>query len=194
MLQRAVEGEVEHLMTVHEESLLIRRLPMQVTIVEGNDCTKETVLASLRNTSWVHFACHGKQHRTEPFNSQFSLRGGDNPLTLINIIQNGLPRAELAVFAAFHSAEGDRATPDETIHLAAGILFAGFRSIVRTIGAMTDEDGPVIAEAFYRHMLRNGPADVDCRDMAKALSMDAKGLKRRKVPLERWIDHVHYDI
>ncbi|KAG8871867.1 hypothetical protein FRB97_008245, partial [Tulasnella sp. 331] len=192
--QRAVEGEKEQLVTVQEESALIRRLPVRITVVEGEDCKREKVLAGLQNTSWIHFACHGKQHPTEPFKSQFSLRGGDAPLTLIDIIQNGLPQADLAVLSACHSAEGDRGAPDETIHLAAGVLFSGFRSVVGTMWAMTDVDGPVIAEAFYNYMLRNGPEGIDCRDAAKALYMGVKELRRRKVPMERWVTLVHYGI
>ncbi|KAG8875296.1 hypothetical protein FRB97_005239 [Tulasnella sp. 331] len=193
--QRAAEGEMQQLVSVDREVSLIQQLPTRISVVEGIGCTREAVLAGLKETCWAHFACHGKQHATEPFKPQFSLRGGDALLTLLDIIQNGLPYAELALLSACHSAEGDKANPDEIIHLAAGVLFAGFRSVAGTMWAMADEDRPVIAEAFYKYMFRNGPGAVDCRDAAaKALAMGVKELRRRKVPFDRWINFVHYGI
>ncbi|KAG9033764.1 hypothetical protein FRB95_014252 [Tulasnella sp. JGI-2019a] len=191
--QAKAEGQVP-LPNVEAEVTLIRQLPTEVAVVEGEDCTRDAVLAGLKNAAWAHFSCHGHQHRTKPFNSHFSLRTADTPLTLLDIIQNDLPRAELAVLSACHSASGDRSTPSESINLAAGIMFAGFRGAIGTMWAMADKDGPVIAEHFYKHMFRNGPEGADCRDAAKAMVMGVRELRRRQVPLARWINFVHYGI
>ncbi|KAG8889120.1 hypothetical protein FRB98_005735 [Tulasnella sp. 332] len=192
--QAEAEGETE-LPNVNREITAIIQQAANVTVLEGERCTRDAVLAGLKKAEWVHFACHGHQHRTEPFKSHFSLRECDAPLTLLDIISNGLPNAELAVLSACHSAAGDKTTPDEAIHMAAGMLFAGFRSVVGTMWAMDDRDGPVMAEAFYKYMFRNGRSEVvDCRDAAKALVMGVRELRRRKVPMERWINFVHYGI
>ncbi|KAG8994009.1 hypothetical protein FRB94_010207 [Tulasnella sp. JGI-2019a] len=191
--QAEAEGQIT-LPNAEVEVALIRRLQAQVTIVEGESCTKDIVLAGLKETTWVHFTCHGHRHPTEPFKSHFSLRTIDAPLTVLDIIKTGVPQAELAVLSACHSAAVDESTPDEAINLAAGILFAGFRSVVGTMWAMDDRDGPIMAEAFYKYMFRNGPEAVDCRDAAKALVMGVRGLRQKKVPLERWINFVHYGI
>ncbi|KAG8980116.1 hypothetical protein FRB93_009659 [Tulasnella sp. JGI-2019a] len=191
--QAKAEGQVP-LPNVEAEVTLIRQLPTEVTVVEGGGCTRDAVLASLNNAAWAHFSCHGHQHWTKPFDSHFSLLKADTPLTLLDIIRNDLPRAELAVLSACHSASGDPSTPSESINLAAGIMFAGFRGAVGTMWAMADEDGPVIAEHFYKHMFRNGPEGVDCRDAAKAMVVGVRELRRREVPLARWINFVHYGI
>ncbi|KAG8883323.1 hypothetical protein FRB98_003169 [Tulasnella sp. 332] len=191
--QPEAEGE-EELPNVLHEIALIQELASDVSVLSGENCTRDAVLADLKETSWVHFACHGNQHPTEPFKSHFSLKSRDAPLTLLDIIKSGLPQAELAVCSACHSAAGDKSTPDETIHLAAGIMFTGFRSVVGTMWAMADTDGPVIAEEFYKYMFRNGPAAANCKDAAMALSKAVRELRRRKVPLERWINFVHYGI
>ncbi|KAG9029926.1 hypothetical protein FRB95_004722 [Tulasnella sp. JGI-2019a] len=191
--QAEAEGQ-DILPNVEAEVALIRQLGTAVTIIEGEDCTRDAVLAGLKDMTWVHFSCHGHQHSTEPFKSHFSLRKADAPLTLLDIIQNGLPRAELAVLSACHSASGDISAPNEAVNLAAGVMFAGFRSAVGTMWAMHDEDGPVIAEHFYKYMFRNGLEAVDCRDAAKAMVMGVRELRRRKVPLARWINFVHYGI
>ncbi|KAG8998403.1 hypothetical protein FRB94_006905 [Tulasnella sp. JGI-2019a] len=179
---------------VEAEVALIRQLGTGVTIIEGEDCTRDAVLAGLKDMAWVHFSCHGHQHLTEPFKSHFSLRTADAPLTLLDIIQNDLPRAELAVLLTCHSAAVGSSMPNESINLVAGIVFAGFRSAVGTMWAMSDEDGPVMTGRFYKHMFRNGPEAVDCRDAAKATAMGVMELRRRNVPLVRWINFVHFGI
>ncbi|KAG8990863.1 hypothetical protein FRB94_013030 [Tulasnella sp. JGI-2019a] len=188
--QAEAEGQVPT-PNVEVEVTLVRQLPARVTVIEGEGCTRNEVLAGLRDAAWVHFSCHGHQHPAEPFKSHFSLRMLDTPLTLLDIIQSGLPHAELAVLSACHSAA---TTPDDVLNLAQGILFAGFRGVVGTMWAMDDRDGPVVAKEFYNYMFRNGPEAVDCRDAAKALVMGVRELRRRRVPLERWINFIHYGI
>ncbi|KAG8984333.1 hypothetical protein FRB93_006631 [Tulasnella sp. JGI-2019a] len=191
--QAEAEGQTA-LHDVEAEVALIRQLPAEITVVEGEGCTREAVLEGLKDIAWVHFSCHGHQHPTEPFKSHFSLRTLDAPLTLLDIIKNGLPQAELAVLSTCHSAAVDRSTPDEAINLAMGIHFAGFRGVVGTMWTMDDRDGPAVTGAFYKYMFRDGPETVDCRDAAKALVMGVRELRRRKVPIERWINFVHYGI
>ncbi|KAG9018338.1 hypothetical protein FRB93_000041 [Tulasnella sp. JGI-2019a] len=191
--QAKAEGQYP-LPNVDAEVALIRQLPTTVTVVEGENCTRDVVIAGLKDAAWAHFSCHGHQHPTKPFESHFSLRTADAPLTLLDIIQHDLPGAELAVLSACHSASCAPSSMNEPITITAGILFAGFRSAVGTMWAMADEDGLVMAEHFYKHMFRNGPAAVDCRDAAKAVVMGVRELRRREVPLARWINFVHYGI
>ncbi|KAG8861411.1 hypothetical protein FRB96_002860 [Tulasnella sp. 330] len=192
--QAEAEGETP-LPNVDREMIAICKQVANASVLGGEECTREAVLTSLKDTEWVHFACHGHQDPLEPFKSHFSLRTRDAPLTLLDIISTGLPKAELAILSACHSAAGDSATPDEVIHLTAGMLVTGFRTVVGTMWAMADEDGPIIAEEFYKYMFRNGPEAVDCRDAAKGLSIGVKKLRRRRgIPFERWINFVHYGI
>ncbi|KAG8864731.1 hypothetical protein FRB97_004862, partial [Tulasnella sp. 331] len=130
------------LVEVPHEVALIRGLQAQATVVEGEECIRDVVLTGMKETAWVHFACHGHQHPTEPFKSHFSLHTRDTSLALLDIMKNNLPHAELAVLSACHSASGNDITPGEVTHLTSGMLFAGFRGIVGTMWAMEDEDGP----------------------------------------------------
>ncbi|KAG8880941.1 hypothetical protein FRB97_000334, partial [Tulasnella sp. 331] len=130
--QAKAEGETE-LPNVNEEISVILQQVENVTVPEDEGCTRDVVLAGLKDTECVHFACHGHQHRTEPFKSYFSLQECNAPLTLLDIISNSLPNAELAVLSACHSAAGDKTTPDEAIHLTAGMLLVEFRSVVGTM-------------------------------------------------------------
>ncbi|KAJ7818850.1 hypothetical protein B0H14DRAFT_2601032 [Mycena olivaceomarginata] len=47
------------------------------------------------------------------------------------------------------SSAADEGTPDEAIHVAAAMQFAGFRSMVGTLWEMADQDGPFVAREFY---------------------------------------------
>lgn len=84
---------------------------------------------------------------------------------------------------------------DEVIHLAAAMQFCGFHSVVGTMWPMADEDGPHIAETFYKYMLN--PPDgkpVSFRNSAAALHFAVKHLREKKVPLYRWVNFVHYGL
>ena len=136
------------------------------------------------------------QDPTDPFHSRFLLRG-DRSLRLVDIVSKHLPTAELAFLSACHSARGDAAAYDEAIHLAAGMQFAGYRGVIGTMWSMGDEDGPVVARAFYSHMVRKREDEggrMDYRDAAEALGKATRALRRAGVPLERWICFVHYGL
>jgi CHAT domain-containing protein len=58
----------------------------------------------------------------------------DEHLTLLDIIERDIPHAEFAFLPACHIALGNKETPDEVIHLAAGLQFSGFKIVVSTLG------------------------------------------------------------
>ena len=126
--------------------------------------------------------------------SVFHLHDGN--LELRRLMQISFPRAELAVLSACNTATGDvENAPDEVIHLAAAMQFCGFRSVVGTLWPMKDEDGPNVALEFYGYMFRRGQGHTpDFRDSAAALNHAVKSLQRAKVPIDRWINFVHFGL
>jgi CHAT domain-containing protein len=81
-------------------------------------------------THVLHMACHGVQH-SDPLKSSFLLH--DGRLSLEDIIQLNLPHAFLAFLSACQTAKGDKNAPDQAVHLAASMLFCGFRSVIGTM-------------------------------------------------------------
>ena len=63
--------------------------------------------------------------------------------------------------------------------------------MVGTLWAMADEDGPTISKEFYKYMFRNARNKADLRDSAEALNQAIRTMRKRRVPLERWIMFVH---
>jgi CHAT domain-containing protein len=91
----------------------------------------EDLCEHIRSASIMHMACHGTQNLSNPLQSGFFLE--DELLPVSKLMQLELPQAFLAVLSACETAKGDATQPDQAIHLAATMLFAGFKSVVATM-------------------------------------------------------------
>jgi CHAT domain-containing protein len=89
------------------------------------------VSAELQRASIVHLACHGIQNTEDALKSAFCL--GDGDLTIGTIMDLQLQDKTLAFMSACETAKGDRAQPDQTVHLAAAMLHVGFKSVIATM-------------------------------------------------------------
>jgi CHAT domain-containing protein len=98
---------------------------------ESFEATVAGVQEQLPKASILHLACHGYQDPHLPLNSGFVMR--DNMLTVSHLMRLRLPHAFLAFLSACETAKGDLQQPDQAVHLAAAMLFAGFKSIVATM-------------------------------------------------------------
>jgi CHAT domain-containing protein len=78
----------------------------------------------------LHLACHGAQ-KNDPLTSAFILR--DDDLTIQSIMQLDLDHASLAFLSACQTAKGNLDQPDQAVHLAASMLFCGFKSVIATM-------------------------------------------------------------
>ena len=70
----------------------------------------DDVLLKMRETDWVHSACHGTQDRTNPYDSGFSLTHGQHlKLSDISIsrLSESCPHGGLAFLSACHTATGN---------------------------------------------------------------------------------------
>ncbi|KAG1823391.1 CHAT domain-containing protein [Suillus subaureus] len=186
-------GQGGVLPAVNGELKLVHKLvppSVKFTNVSGDEATQPGALEALRRNTWVHLACHGTQDREQPYNSCFAMR--DKPLTLLEIIENNSPQAEFAFLSACHTAVGDEETPDEIIHLAAGLQFSGFKSVIGTLWGVTDAIVKYIVEAFYEKMfedLEDGGM-MDCTKAAWALN-HATHAVMTKVPLDQRMVFIH---
>jgi CHAT domain-containing protein len=73
-------------------------------------------------------ACHGVQNADNALLSGFCLSDGN--LTVSRLMELDLKDAFFAFLSACETAKGDEKQPDQTVHLAAAMLFVGFRSVV----------------------------------------------------------------
>ncbi|KAJ3533243.1 hypothetical protein NMY22_g7415 [Coprinellus aureogranulatus] len=114
--------------------------------LEGDDVGIEDCLAHMENYSSIHLACHALQDTEEPLRSRFQFHKGSFDLS--TIIQRNLRNADLAFLSACQTSTGDEKLSDEAVHLAAGMLAAGYRRVVATMWAIGDKHAPKVALDF----------------------------------------------
>ena len=173
---------------------LKKRLAVKSLI--SKDATPTLVLDGLRDHQFVHFICHGTLEAKKPFDAGFELHANER-LTLLDIVRSQLPAAEFAFLSACHTAElTEGSSAEEGLHLAAAVQYCGFRSVVGTMWAMANQDGPDVAKHFYRSIFpkkEQGELIPYYKRSAGALRDAVKKLrKKRGITLERWVNFVHY--
>ncbi|KAG9120715.1 hypothetical protein FRC07_003672 [Ceratobasidium sp. 392] len=159
------------------------------TRLDGPSASAEAVLGAMKSHSWVHFACHASQNLGDPMKSALHLY--DQNLSLATIANQQLDNAQLAFLSACQTATGDAALPDEAVHLAAGLLFAGYPTVIATMWSIKDQDAPLIARGVYERLLKDGVPDS--RKAARALHSAVASL-REKVGVNefaRWVPYIH---
>ncbi|KAG1776821.1 CHAT domain-containing protein [Suillus placidus] len=119
----------------------------------------------------------------------------DEHLTLLDIMEKHIPHAEFAFLSACHTAVGDEQTPDEVIHLAAGLQFSGFKSVVGSLWQVDDAVTKDVVKAFYEHLLDDleDGGVMDCTKAAWALNRATNAVKT-VVPLERRMVFIHIGV
>jgi CHAT domain-containing protein len=93
--------------------------------------TVQRVTEQVKSASFVHLACHGTQDQTNALESGFYL--SDGKLTISKLMELELNQPWLAYLSACETAKGDAKQPDQVMHLAAAMLFAGFKQVVATM-------------------------------------------------------------
>ncbi|KAH8105067.1 TPR-like protein [Phellopilus nigrolimitatus] len=179
--------------SVEEEYRAIQENRDFVRCLVGEQATREAVIDKFRDHDWVHFACHGHLNHEQPFLHAFQLFGEDR-LTLLDIIQSNLPNAEFAFLSACHSAgQGLDGAFGEVLHLSAAMQFSGFRSVIGTMWAMADIDGPFVTKRFYRHMFaKEDSPELGYKRSARALRETIQRLRKRQgITVERWVNLIH---
>jgi CHAT domain-containing protein len=120
-----VDEEIKHVAAV-TKSHRINAIYQQVglTTVKGTS-------AMMQAANIVHLACHGIQDNEDATQSGFCL--GDGRLTISKLMELKLDGAFLAFLSACETAKGDKEQPDQAMHLAAAMLFSGFKSVIATM-------------------------------------------------------------
>ncbi|KAJ7903212.1 CHAT domain-containing protein [Mycena leptocephala] len=180
---KGVAEEVDSVLSIVPKS--------QVECLQDQQATPAAVQAQLQNCSWLHLACHGKQDLLEPTKSHLLLYGGT--LELETILQIKHNNAEVVFLAACQTAMGNSELANESFHLGGGFIAAGFRGAIGTLWSMNDQDGPLVARAFYSHLFRDG-RQPQATDAAQALHLAVKELRSRNVQYERWVPFIHMGV
>ncbi|KAF6755206.1 CHAT domain-containing protein [Ephemerocybe angulata] len=126
-------------------------IPGTTKEMEGDDITVEECLERMKEFGCIHLACHGSQNAAEPLRSRFLFHQGS--LELGTILQSNLMHADLAFLSACQTSTGQETLSDEAVHLAAGMLAAGYRRVVGTMWSIGDQPAEEVATSFYEYLL-----------------------------------------
>jgi CHAT domain-containing protein len=177
-----------------KKELGVRGIPS--CTLEGEKATVGHVLESMEKFACIHLACHASQHAETPLKSSIHLH--DGPLELSEIMKKNLRNCDFAFLSACQTSKGDAKLPDEVVHLASGMLAAGYRNVVGTMWSVLDEHGPDLAEFFYKRLLEdttNGGGGIDGRRAARALHDATKHLREKISDLPysflAWVPYIH---
>ncbi|KDQ52117.1 hypothetical protein JAAARDRAFT_198536 [Jaapia argillacea MUCL 33604] len=176
--------------TQKEMSLIQKQAESRGVISEsltGAAATMKTVLHHMQQSNWIHFACHGVQEHKNPTDSGLLL--ADGRLKLSTIIDQSLPNAELAFLSACQTATGTADLSEESVHLAAGMLLAGYRGVVATMWSIGDKEAPRIADNFYAHVL--GGEKPDHTQAAFGLHQAVQQLRSDGASFLSWVPYIH---
>lgn len=201
--QSATPGQ-PRLPGVRKEIAVVREILHEKGVLElhleGMNATVNAVISIMSSCSSVHLACHASQHPTEPLESGFALH--DGKLTLSEVMKANLRTAELAFLSACQTSTGDEKLSEEAMHLAAGMLAAGYQGVVATMWSIKDRYAPDIARDFYAELARlNLAYSRGCCGAGKAAEAlhYAVGRLRSRLgdgedALLTWVPYVHFGI
>jgi CHAT domain-containing protein len=132
-VQHAYDQRLPSLVNVGPEMDLIRHITSSTGVAVDSIAAAErgSMRASLQSSQWAHIACHGIQHPRAPLQSAFCLADGN--LTVSDLMELKLDHAFFAFLSACETAREDEVQAGQVIHLAAAMLFVGFRSVVATM-------------------------------------------------------------
>jgi CHAT domain-containing protein len=173
----------------------MKETAIDVLLLEDSKATKENVKAKMKSHSWAHFACHGVQDVQKPLESGLCLHNGR--LELLEIMKEEIPNLDLAFLSACQTSKGDLKLSEEVIHLAAGMLAAGYHGVISTMWSISDRHGPVFATEFYKYLLREkGLDELDSTQAAYALDYATMKVRERlgedNTAFLTWVPYVHF--
>jgi CHAT domain-containing protein len=185
--------EESHAIQNKMEAAAVRTL-----LLEGASAIIAQVKTEMNSHSWVHFACHAIQDIKEPLKSGVQLH--DNRLELLELMKQQLPNADFAFLSACQTSTGDEKLSEEAVHLAAGMLAAGYQSVVATMWSIKDEYGPVVAKDFYAYIVDENVENrqLDSANAAHALHYAIQNIRKNVGDTEEalltWVPYVHFGI
>ncbi|KAF8702683.1 TPR-like protein, partial [Rhizoctonia solani] len=180
--------------TTTELAKIKERIPSGISCkqLDGESAQVSSVLDAMKSYSCVHLACHAHQNLTHPTESGFYLH--DGTLTLRDIMQQSFKHKHLAFLSACQTAKGDDGLPDEAVHLASGMLMAGYPSVIATVWSIADVHAPTIADEVYARLMKEG--SIGPGDTARALHYAVAKLREQLRPKDfvLWMPYIHIGI
>lgn len=121
------------------------------TYLTDTEATKASVVASMRSSSMVHFACHGVLDSGDPRMSGLALH--DGVLRVEDLVGRDVGGGFLCFLSVCQGALSDPEWPDEQLNLVGAMRAAGFRHVIGTLWDESDPIAAMIGAAFYKDLV-----------------------------------------
>jgi hypothetical protein len=180
--------------TVEVQKIKHRMGDIPIQCLNNEDGSVEAVLQGMKTHGWVHLACHAHQDPVDPTNSAFKLHDGS--LALSTMMKHTFKHAEFAFLSACQTATGDDNLPDEAIHLAAGMLFAGYKTVIGTMWSIEDNYAPMVADEVYSYIVDSEAGVIDSTKAAYGLHRALCRLRKEvgEQAFATWVPFVHFGL
>ena len=174
---------------------------IELSLIEDGAATIARVKEGMGAYSWLHFVCHAVQDLVDPLKSGLYVH--DGRLELLEIMKQRIQHADHVFLSSCQSGQGDEALADEVVHLAAGMLAAGYRGVIAATWSISDIYASEIAEGFYRHILdaqleETAEWRLDSTRAAYALDHSIQQIREKLGDSEEgllaWVPYVHFGI
>lgn len=80
------------------------------------------------------------------------------------------------------------------MHLAAGLLVAGYPSVIATMWLISDYDAPLVTDKVYSHLVQDGKLDSSQAAKALHIAVAALRINTGVDNFYRWVPHVHIGV
>ena len=214
--QVSLPGAAVEIRKVAEEAT---KAGISTSVLVDAEATKEATIAGMKTHSCVHLACHAMQDERDSLSSNFILT--DDRLSLSSIMSldlgSGSSRgsggvAELAFLSACQTGAGSNELSEEAVHLAAGMMGAGYTGVVATMWPIPDLHAPTVAQEFYRDLFRRSGllsnegedgrpgSRVDVKQAAYSLNHAMRTLRKQldlkdaELSFLAWVPYVHFGL
>lgn len=176
---------------VPAETIGVRAIMGEATVLEGRTATGPAVCAALAEHRVAHFACHGVSDWPNPSDSRLLLHDHqDRPFTVTTVSGLQLRHAELAYLSACSTSVVTPRLTDEAVHLVSAFQVAGFRQVIGTLWAVDMSGSTQVALDVYRGLAQAGALRPE--QAARALHAAVRRARDRYLadPV-MWAGYVH---
>jgi CHAT domain-containing protein len=110
----------------------------------------------------------------------------------LDIIKELLLNAEFTFLSACQMATGEESRPEEAAHLAAGMLLAGYHTVIGTMWSIQDNIAPLVADEVYAQILNEG--QLNSTKAAQALQTTVCSLRECGHSFAFWVPFIYMGI
>ena len=126
-------------------------------LLSGSAATRDAVTTQMGTHRWYHFAVHGITDNDTPVNGGLELT--DGRLTIRDLLQLRLPRAQFGYLSACKTYQSTPAIPDEAVTVATALHIVGCQTVAAALWQVADDHAADFAHRMYDRLITCQGAD-----------------------------------